>query len=177
MVKIKRYVKYLVFVAPIMFLLPGCEKQQGPFYSDLQIITDFKAYPNHDTCSWNNFKIIPRFNGTIVFESGISYNGYIYIPNQYFVKEISIYTMNDYNNKFKANDDVSKIFDIYNHDLLADYFIETVENFRHKPISNIIFKINEPPGIDGQQRFIIKVNNGAGEILRDTTEIVYLLKD
>lgn len=193
MVKIKRFVKYLAFVAPMMFLLPSCEKQDGPFGfdKDLRIINNFKIYTNYDTCKWNDFLMLPHVEGPVILEDGNTSPSYIYSSDGYFIKKINVFTINNYNKKYVSGDDISEIVDLYvliplisnsksTSDIDPGQIIGTITN-----INKIVFytdcwyrfRLKEPPTQNGEYAFIVEIDNGAGDILRDTTKTVYLLKD
>jgi hypothetical protein len=191
MVKIKRYITYFVLVVSMMFLLTGCEKQNGPFGfdTDLRIIKYFQISINSDTCEWNDFSMIPYVEGPIILEDGNTYI-YEYISDAYFVKKINVFSVNNYNKKYVSGDNISEIVEIYIISLICNSKntsgIDPIQiigtaNSINKTIfysnSKFRFRLKEPPTQNGEYAFIVEIDNGAGELLRDTTKTVYLLKD
>jgi len=179
----------ILFIPFLVIIILSCEKETGPFESNVIIIKNFNANIYSDSCYWNDFFIDLSFQGVTVFEGKFSQPPFNK-SSCIFIKKINIYTINDYNNKYKANSNVSEIFDIY---LVSIYFLDANKEFKNltstnddlfwKSVKNVhkdffcspfYFKLNSPPSNDGEQRFIIEIDNGAGDIIRDTTEVVYL---
>jgi len=176
----KNKCKYFITTLIICFIISACNKDNGPF-PDVYLITNFRVNVNcsDSNCiiKWDEFEIYPYFNGILALENANIINEY-YIPplNYYYFKEFKIYTVNYYNSKYPANSDVSKLFDVdieFPNYGSPDFGSTTNSN------NNIICKynffiLNEPPEYDNEQRFIVEIDNGAGEIFRDTTRSVYL---
>jgi len=177
----KNKFRYFIITLIICFVISACCKESGP-YPDLYLITNFKVIDNccDTNCiiKWDNFEIHFRFNGILALEN-VNLNNidlfYIY-KYYYYFKSINIYTINYYNSKYPANSCVTKLFDEDREYRYLGYndFV-SISN----PNSNIIcdlnfFILNEPPENNSEQRFIIEIDNGAGEIFRDTTRSIYL---
>ena len=177
----KNKCKYFITTLIICFIISACNKDNGPF-PDVYLITNFRVT---DNCSdtncikkWSQFKIYPCFNGILALENANIINEYyIHHMKYYYFENLKIYTINYYNSKYPANSDVGKLFDMD----LKVWYLDGYSDFgsisNHN--SNIIcndnfFILNEPPENDSEQRFIVEINNGAGEIFRDTTRSVYL---
>jgi hypothetical protein len=180
MVKIKRYFKYLAFVAPMMFLLPGCEKLDGPFNSDVKIITDLEVNTNYsDTIIYNKLIISFNIKGTLVLEDGPPYEMWDYyteMPDGYYFKNIKIYTHYKYNENYDKGDVISDIVEVeYWRGLLIN--VGSISDYNGLLFKNMYLILSQPPTNNGYQRFIVEIDNGAGDIVKDTTKIVYLLKD
>ena len=170
----------------LIIILSSCEKGTGPLGSGLVFLANnFDTKLNYDTCYWKDLHISFIFDGTLIF---LNNNDIYFTPSHgFYIKKMEIYTINDYNDKYKANSDISEIFDIYLIPII-DYakryktssdddfiFISNVTDFKNGKLNYLnCLILNTPPSFDGEQRFIIEIDNGAGKIIRDTTKKVYL---
>ncbi|MDI3545055.1 MAG: hypothetical protein PWQ43_694 [Rikenellaceae bacterium] len=178
---IKKYVKYLGLVTSIMFLLIGCVKEQGPFNTDVKIITDVNFYIINitDTCKYNELKMGFNFNGILVLEDGPPYEMWDYyteMPDGYYFKNIKIYTYYKYNENYDKGEDISDIVEIeYWRGLTIN--IGSISDYDDLLFEDMHLILSQPPSNNGTQRFIVEIDNGAGEIYRDTTRNIYLTNE
>jgi hypothetical protein len=174
----KNKCKYFITTLIICFIISACNKDNGPF-PDVYLITNFRVT---DNCSdtncikkWSQFKIYPCFNGILALENVDFIN--VFYVNCYYFKNIKIYTINYYNNKYPANSDVTELFNVASVSVGVGYIYNdygSISSLNNLIYDNYFFIFNEPPEYHSEQRFIVEIDNGAGEIFRDTTRSVYL---
>lgn len=179
MIKITNYYKYLCVVS-ILLCLFGCEKQNGPFNTDVKIINDLKVNTNaNDTILYDELKIYFDFNGIIVLEDGPPYEMWDYyteMPDGYYFKDIKIYANNKYNEVYDKGDNINNIVEIECWGGIS-FNLGSINNYDDLLLKNMYLILSQPPKDNDLQSFIIEIDNGAGKLLRDTTQTIYLLKE